>query len=188
MEAQTEHTAQTTTTHTENIVENVDPAPAEPQPITEQTVNGQTGTSQPTQNTTAQPSNPSSSTQQQEYVDPEQVVEEIIAQEEIDPEDIDMEDIIEYTEVGKVYTMEGESLTAASFIDGSGETLAMVDIDGDDVFDLIIDVQGEVVGTVPTAITSSDVELSLHGNNGYLAQNEVEQTENPSDFVDDLIS
>ena len=53
----------------------------------------------------------------------------------------------------------------------------MVDVDGDDVFDLVTDYNGNVMGEVSDVITVDDVELAITGDDKYLAHNGHETTD-----------
>lgn len=105
----------------------------------------------------------------EESVDPDEIAEAIIAEEEIDPNDIDMYDVINFDEIGTIYTVEGESYTAAAFHDVEGNNLIMVDIDGDNVFDVITDYDGNILADVPIEVTVGDVEEDIEDDTVYLA-------------------
>lgn len=105
----------------------------------------------------------------EESVDPDEIAEAIIAEEEIDPNDIDMYDVINFDEIGTIYTVEGESYTAAAFHDVEGNNLVMVDIDGDNVFDVITDYDGNILADVPIEVTVGDVEEDIEDDTVYLA-------------------
>lgn len=110
-------------------------------------------------------------------VNPDEIAEAIIAEEQIDPADIDMADVIDFDEIGTVYTVEGESYTAAAFHDSVGNQLVMVDVDDDGVFDIITDVYGNPItdgaGNYMAAggTTVDDAELDLSEEGTYLAEN-----------------
>lgn len=110
-------------------------------------------------------------------VNPNEIAEAIIAEEQIDPADIDMADVIDFDEIGTVYTVEGESYTAAAFHDSVGNQLVMVDVDDDGVFDIITDVYGNPItdgaGNYMAAggTTVDDAELDLSEEGTYLAEN-----------------
>lgn len=123
-------------------------------------------------------------------VNPDEIADAIIAEEMIDPEDIDMADVINFDEIGTVYTLDGESYTAAAFHDTLGNELMMVDIDGDDAFDVIIDHQGNVLAEVPGVVTVDDAELATSADDTYLAHSDTDHTDSldPASIVNDLIS
>ena len=112
-----------------------------------------------------------------ETLDSDEVADAIIAEDRIDPDDIDMNDVINFSEINRVYTVEGESYTTAAFQDVAGNRLVMVDVDGDDVFDLVTDYNGNVMGEVSDVITVDDVELAITGDDKYLAHNGHEITD-----------
>lgn len=123
-------------------------------------------------------------------VNPDEIAEAIIAGEQVDPNDIDMEDVINFDEIGTIYTVEGESYTAATFHDAYGNEMIMVDVDGDDTFDIIADADGNIVAEAPS-LTVDDAELDIMGDgSSYLAHNDAEMTDEfgADTIADDLIS
>lgn len=131
-----------------------------------------------------------------EPVNPDEVAEAIISEEQIDPNDIDMADVINFDEIGTVYTVDGESYTAAAFHDADGNQLVMVDVDGDDVFDVIADADGNLLadadGNLISAgdITVDDAELGLMDQPAYLAANDSDMTDDfgADSIMEDMIS
>ena len=102
----------------------------------------------------------------------------------VDPTDIDMENM-DIAAVGTVQTVDGEVLTAAQFIGDNGETLYMVDVNGNGSYDVVTDDTGNVLADVPSTLTVSDTESIVSTNNddyGYLAQND---SDNATDAVVD---
>lgn len=102
----------------------------------------------------------------------------------VDPTDIDMENM-DIAAVGTVQTVDGEVLTAAQFIGDNGETLYMVDVNGNGSYDVVTDDTGNVLAEVPSTLTVSDTESIVSTNNddyGYLAQND---SDNATDAVAD---
>lgn len=120
---------------------------------------------------------------------PEDIVDVIV--EEIDPQDIDMEDVLLVDEIGTVYTVDGGELNAALIHDAQGNQAVMVDIDGDQVYDVIATPEGDVIAQVPGDIDVSDVELlyaQQHGHSGYMEQNDfdVAMNEEHGDIQNDI--
>lgn len=102
----------------------------------------------------------------------------------VDPTDIDMENM-DIAAVGTVQTVDGEVLTAAQFIGDNGETLYMVDVNGNGSYDVVTDDTGNVLAEVPSTLTVSDTESIVSTNNddyGYLAHND---SDNATDAVVD---
>ena len=102
----------------------------------------------------------------------------------VDPTDIDMENM-DIAAVGTVETVDGEVLTAAQIVGDNGETLYMVDVNGNGSYDVVTDDTGNVLAEVPSTLTVSDTESIIGTNNddyGYLAQND---SDNPTDAVVD---
>lgn len=131
-----------------------------------------------------------------ETVNPDDVAEAIIAEEQVDPNDIDMADVVNFDEIGTVYTVDGESYTAAAFHDAAGNQLVMVDVDGDDVFDVITDMGGNILtdpqGNILVAgdVTVDDVEIGITDSHTYLAANETDTTDEfgADSLMNDIIS
>lgn len=120
---------------------------------------------------------------------PEDIVDVIV--EEIDPQDIDMEDVLLVDEIGTVYTVDGGELNAALIHDTQGNQAVMVDVDGDQVYDVIATPEGDVIAQVPGDIDVSDVELlyaQQHGHSGYMEQNDfdVAMNEEHGDIQNDI--
>lgn len=119
----------------------------------------------------------------------EDIVDVIV--EEIDPQDIDMEDVLLVDEIGTVYTVDGGELNAALIHDSQGNQAIMVDVDGDQVYDVIATPEGDVIAQVPGDIDVSDVELlyaQQHGHSGYMEQNDfdVAMNEEHGDIQNDI--
>lgn len=174
----------------EPIVEPVDPvepeAPAdiiEPDPIDDPTIISDNTTS---------PNDPIL-----DPVNPDDIAEAVISGDEIDPNDIEAEDIVAFEEIREVYTVDGESYTAAIFHTPDGEELAMVDIDGDDIFDIITtsDVEndlysGNAAYAGDLALSVSDAEMMINDDNSYLAHTEQDDVELPDgeNFMNDILT
>ena len=117
-------------------------------------------------------------------VDEDDIVDVIV--EEIDPHDIDMEDILLIDDIGTVYTVDGRELNAALIHDAMGNQAMIVDIDGDNVYDVITTPEGEIIDGIPGDIDVSDIELlyaQQHGETGYMEQNDFDTAMN-DDNVD----
>ncbi|MDE6464916.1 MAG: hypothetical protein K2L16_09855 [Muribaculaceae bacterium] len=127
------------------------------------------------------------------YVDPNEVAEAIIAEDMIDPNDIDSEDLFDFTDIGTVYTIEGDEMTVASF-NLNGDEYAMVDINNDGLMDVIVDSYGNVVtdsdGYIMTAdYTTDDIVDRLTSGDTYLAADDSELGSDIEDqMLNDLIS
>lgn len=124
-------------------------------------------------------------------VNPDEIAEALISEDQIDPNDIDMTDVVNFDEIGTVYTVEGDSYTAAAFHDAVGNQFVMIDVDGDNTFDIVtdeygnplIDQNGELL--VAGDLTVGDAESAIHDDATYLAHNE---TDNIDDFDADSLA
>lgn len=111
----------------------------------------------------------------------------------VDPTDIDLENI-DIAAVGTVETVDGEVLSAAQFTGENGETLYMVDVNGNGEYDVITDEGGNVLADAPSTLTVSDSQSIVGANEGeygYLAQdnsdnNDAADLDNPMDDLIDL--
>lgn len=141
---------------------------------------------------TAQDSNNGSYTANnpQETVNPGEVADAIIAETQVDPDDVEMPDVVSFDELGTVYTVEGDSYTAATFHDPVGNEMAMIDVDDDGIFDLIIDPTGEPIADAG-GLTVSDAEVMITGEeNNYLAANDNDNPNLPDgeDVMNDILT
>lgn len=176
-----EHVAQEAPAHTPSAQAAAN-HPAEPQPITQETPtdspSGQTPEVTPASQEVAEVE-----TEVEVPVDPNDIAQAIISETQIDPNDIDVDNVINFDDIGTVYNVEGESFAAAAFHDSMGNDLLMVDIDGDNIFDVITDPYGNIVADAPT-LTVDDAEIGV-SETGYLAHND---SENTDEFGDDTIN
>lgn len=125
-------------------------------------------------------------------VDPDVVSQDIITDDVImvDPNDNDVANMA-ITSVGTLETTDGQVLTAAELAGENGDNVYMVDVDGDNTYDLVEDASGNILGEVPTTITVGDSESIADINNGetgYLASsdtdnNDIAGTDNPMEDV-----
>lgn len=127
-------------------------------------------------------------------VDPQLVAQNIVDDVVmVDETDIDMGNL-DIAAVGTVETVDGEVLTAAQFVGDNGESLYIVDVSGNGVYDVVTDETGNILAEVPTTLTVSDSQSIVSANNdeyGYLAQNDSDNAtdmdvDNPMDDVVDL--
>lgn len=111
----------------------------------------------------------------------------------VDPADIDAGNL-DIAAVGNIETVDGQTLTAAQFTGDNGETLYMVDVDGDHTYDIVTDASGNVLANIPSTVTVSDTENIIgvnNGDTGYLAQNEHDindaQNTDANDVTEDIV-
>jgi len=115
----------------------------------------------------------------------------ILAEEMIDTADINVGDKVVFDNVGTVYTLDGEAYSSATFhFEGDEEQFVMVDVDGDEVFDVITDENFTVEVETPYDFSYGDAEQQLSAEDpNYMAaaENDVEMPEGV-DFNDDIIT
>lgn len=121
-------------------------------------------------------------------IDPNDVALEIIAGEEIDPNDINAADVFDIAEVGTIYGADGEEYNGMYATDINGNEIVMIDVDGDVEYDLITDVEGNVLAQGDTGINVSDAELQLNNAATYMAADDTNSLIAPENMVDDIIT
>lgn len=168
----------------ENMVEVVE----EPQPITEENADVASDTIAETDEAVVDQQEVQVPENIVEPVNPDEIAEAILSEEQIDPNDVEMAEVINFNEIGTVYTVDGESYTAASFHDPNGEELLMVDVDDDDIFDLVTTTDGTVLGEA-NGMTVGDAEVMIEDDPTYLAQSDTDNDElmNGEDYMNDVI-
>lgn len=183
----TSHTPATSaqTPITENTETNVsetespDVQVGEQQEVAESTENAQGATIEEVQNVT--PELP-------EEVNPDDIALAIVAGEEIDPNDINAADILDFAEVGTVYGADGTEYNGAYATDINGDEIVMVDVDGDNEYDVITDVEGNLLSCGDTGVNTSDAELNLNENANYMAADPTDDMVAPESMMDDIIT
>lgn len=176
--------------------DSIDTTVNEPQPVTSPDNNPEEVTEVVEEQSQQSPSSESVVQNPAEAVDPNEVAEAIIAEEQIDPNDIDLADVVNFDGIGTVYTVDGESYTAAAFHDAAGNQLVMVDVDGDDVFDIITDMDGNILtdpqGNIIAAgdVTVDDAEIGIADSHTYLAANDTDTSDDfgADSLMNDIIS
>lgn len=161
-----------------------------------------TVTSEPTNTTGTIETEPEKPTEQVNVDEIEIQVEEIdlsaddeadaiIASTEIDSADINADDKVVFDNIGTVYTLDGEAYSAATFhFDGEEEQFVMVDVDGDEVFDIITDENFTQEIATPFDFTYGDAEQQLSAEDpNYMAAAENDVTlPDDIDYTDDIIT
>lgn len=115
----------------------------------------------------------------------------IIASTEIDSADINADDKVIFDNIGTVYTLDGESYSAATFhFEGDEEQFVMVDVDGDEVFDIITDENFTQEVATPFDFTYGDAEQQLSAEDpNYMAAADTDlDMPDGIDYTDDIIT
>lgn len=124
-------------------------------------------------------------------LDPDKEVDQLLAEEHIDHEGDDQAlapDVIQdYQEVGMIYGENDEAVAAAYAYDADGNPIMLVDVDGDQMYDLGI-TEDYNMDVSDLAINVGDAELDAAGNDEYLANNgeNVDNFEG-EDFSNDIV-
>ena len=119
-------------------------------------------------------------------VAPDVVANNILTGEYVDPSDIEAQNLA-ITNVGTIETVDGQVLNAAQFTGENGEQLYMIDVDGNNQYNLVADASGNIVGEIPGTLTVSDSESLLaenSGEGGYMAHGDTDNTPDDGDMND----
>ncbi len=115
--------------------------------------------------------------------------------EEIDPIDEDVENVFYVDDIGVMYNEEGEAINAAS-IQYEGDSLTLVDLDNDYVYESVYDGNEVQKFNSPGPINVSDAEIMLSeqtDDSGYLPANDYDNSLNDldtdltNDMLDDIM-
>ena len=110
-------------------------------------------------------------------VNPDDVAQEIVEGEYIDPTDIDSGDLA-ITGVGTIQTLDGQVLNAAQ-ISAEDDSIYVVDLNNDGVYDVYSTEEGELLGFVEETLTVDDAEtICTQSEPEYLGMTETSATDN----------
>ncbi len=118
---------------------------------------------------------------------PDEVSDAILAGDFIDPVDAQTDDFpYEVGEIAQVYNVNGE-LEMSTEIEIDGSNMVLVDVNNDGIFDVVRDEYGNEaeLGVVSSVSDMEMLYAQQHGDNGYLASNDVVNDDNS--FADDII-
>lgn len=116
------------------------------------------------------------------------ILEHILAEEHVDENDIDVPDVINVDDIGEVYTVEGDKFLTAAVHDVAGNEMIMVDLDGDGVFDILVDDYGNYIADVPGNLDISDAQEMMDPEPEYLEPTTYDDNLTVSEGIqDDLI-
>ncbi len=142
----------------------------------------------------AEPAAPVHHTAPAEHVEPvapenpDEISDAILAGDFVDPVDAKVDDFpYEVGEIAQVYNVNGELETTAE-VTIDGDSMLMVDVNGDGVLDVFRDEFGNEaeLGVVSTISDMEMLYAQQHGNDGYLAANDTNGMDDDS-FTDDII-
>lgn len=121
-----------------------------------------------------------------EVSDPDEIAEALIAVEEIDENDFDGTQPFSFTDIDTVYDIDGNATVEARYIDESGQTGVMIDLDGDGVFDILEEDGGAVYRVDDESfLTVGDAEYDVES--GYIAYDESQDSMIDDDPTGDII-
>lgn len=156
-----------------------------------------TTTETPAATTTTGGSTPSTTigtetTLEAEAVDPAEaealaIAEALVGEDEIDINDIDAPTVA-ILDSDVIYAEDGSEIPVALVsIPGESDPYILADVDGDRIYDYVLDANGEIVDTVSSGLNIDDAEIALSGDAGYLAVNEDSiEILNDEDITDDI--
>lgn len=140
---------------------------------------------------TTQPAATTTTTTTGTTVNPDEVSDEILAADIIDPVDAQTNDFpFEVGEVAQVYNVNGELETTTTITSEDGTELTLVDVNGDQMFDVVRDVYGneENLGVVSTVSDMEMLHAQQHGDTtGYLAASDTDPMAGDDSFEADII-
>ena len=145
-----------------------------------------TNAGQTTENTTTV-------TAEVEPVDPEEaealaIAQHLVGSDEIDPADIDAP-AMAFVDTDVIYAEDGSEIPVALVnMPDSDEPFLLADIDGDRVYDFVVDTNGNIVAALDNALNVDDADYALTQGADYLAANEdsIQLLDN-EDISDDIM-
>ena len=110
-------------------------------------------------------------------IDPEEaealaIAEQLVSEDEIDLYDNDAPTLA-IVDTDVIYDENGDEIPVALVsIPGEDDPYILADVDGDHVYDYMVDSNGEIVATVEGGLNLDDAEIAVSDDSGYLAANE----------------
>lgn len=153
-----------------------------------------TGNQQTSQNNQQHPNSGGQQTSGEET--PDQIAQNLLNEQQKDEDDIDPPDVVSIEGFTSVYDENGNELQAALVSTPDGTEYILADLDGDGIFEGVLNTDGYLVAQAEANLTYSDLEAMLQSDGGYLAINEFDHTgvdgsgEDiiPTGSVDDFVS
>ena len=96
------------------------------------------------------------------------VAEHILETDDIDPDDIDDLVDITFQDTDVLYTEGGDEIPVAAVTTPDGGEYLLADVDGDRVYDMVYDMDGNLVAGVEAGLNTNDAQLALDENGGYI--------------------
>ena len=118
---------------------------------------------------------------------PDEIAQAIIAKDEIDENDLDVPDVVAIESFTTVFDENGNELAAAMVRTPDGTSYVLADLDGDGIYEGVLNTDGYLVAQAEANLTHSDLEAMMNGDGGYLALNEQDKTTIIDDPTGDII-
>lgn len=148
-------------------------------------------TTTPASTTTTTPASTTTTTTPTNTVNPDDVSDEILAADIIDPTDAEAGDFpYEVGEVAQVYNVNGELETVATITDENGAEMMLVDVNGDQMFDVARNAYGDEVelGVVSSVDDMQLIHAQQQGDGiGYLAATDNPAAADDNSFEADIV-
>ena len=96
------------------------------------------------------------------------VAERLVETDEIDVHDIDDLAITTFEESDILYMENGNEIPVAAVSTPDGGQYLLADVNGDKIYDVVYDTNGEIVTAVQSGLNTNDAQLALDEDGGYL--------------------
>lgn len=118
---------------------------------------------------------------------PDEIAQAIISNNEIDINDIDVPNVIAVESFTTMFDENGNELSAAMVRTPDGTPYILADLDGDGIYEGVLNTDGYLVAQAEANLTHSDLEALINDGGGYLAINELDNTSTIDDPTGDII-
>lgn len=116
------------------------------------------------------------------------VAEHILENDDIDPDDIDGMVNIEFQETDVLYTENGDEIPVAAVTTPDGGEYLLADVNGDRIYDVVYDMDGNLVSGVEAGLNTNDAQLALDENGGYIPISEDDPELRDDGIEEDIIA
>ena len=96
------------------------------------------------------------------------VAQQLVGSDDIDPNDIDGVVAMNFEDTDIIYTEDGSEIPVALVTTPDDGQYMLADVDGDRVYDMVYDMEGNLVAGVEAGLNTNDAQLALNDDNGYI--------------------